>query len=284
MKRFALVMLGLLVACGAAHAGATARAVRKSAEASMLVSGHVQVNPDGTLKSYRIDAPEKLPAPVVALIDHNLPHWKFKLSAPSSRVVDSGMSLRVLARPEADHNYALSIEGASFDQARDPAQKITAEQRRPPAYPQVAIRERVSGTVYLLLQIGRDGTVHDAVAEQVNLDQYGTERQMERFRRVLADASLGAARHWQFRVPTAGPTANDPYWVVRVPVKYDLHRWGERPRARRYGEWQTYIPGPREAAPWASQRLLGEAPDALPDGALHQVGGGLQLDRGKAGS
>ena len=283
MKSFALVMLGSLVTCGAAHAGATARAVRKSAEASMLVTGHVQVNPDGTLNSYRLDAPEKLPAPVVALIAHNLPHWKFKLSGPSSHVVDSGMSLRVLARPEADHNYALSIEGASFDQARDPARKITAEQRRPPAYPHVAIQERVSGTVYLLLQIGRDGTVHDAVAEQVNLDQYGTERQMERFRRVFADASLDAARHWHFHVPTAGPTANDPYWVVRVPVKYNLHRWGERPRERSYGEWRTYIPGPRETAPWADRRLLSEAPDAMPDGALHQLGGGLRLDTGSSG-
>lgn len=283
MKRLALVLLGSLAAWGVAHAGATARAVRGTAEASMLVTGHVQVNPDGTLKSYRIDAPEKLPAPVVRLIANYLPHWKFKLSRPSDHVVDSGMSLRVLARPEADHNYALSIEGASFDQTRDPTQKVTAEQRSPPAYPQVAIRERVSGTVYLLLQIGRDGTVHDAVAEQVNLDQYGTEQQMERFRKVLAQASLSAARHWVFHVPSAGPTASDPYWVVRVPVNYSLRHWGELPHRPGYGEWRAYIPGPRDVAPWADRRLLSEAPDAMPDGALHELGGGLRLDTGKSG-
>lgn len=283
MKRLVLVLLGSLAACGAAHAGATARAVRKTAEASMLVTGHVQVNPDGTLKSYRIDAPEKLPAPVVQLIANNLPHWKFKLSGPSDHVVDSGMSLRVLARPEADHNYALSIEGTSFDQARDPAQKITVEQRKPPAYPLMAIKERISGTVYLLLQIGRDGKVRDLVAEQVNLDQYGTEQQMERFRRVLAESSLDAARHWVFHVPSAGPTANNPYWVVRVPVNYSLRRWGELPRKSGYGQWRAYIPGPREAAPWADRRLLSEAPDALPDGDLHEMGSGLRLDTGKSG-
>lgn len=283
MKRLALVLLGSLLACGAAHAGATARAVRKTAEASMLVTGHVQVNPDGTLKSYRIDAPEKLPAPVVRLIANNLPHWKFKLSGPSDHAVDSGMSLRVLARPEADHNYALSIEGASFDQARDPAQKITAGPRKPPAYPLMAIRERISGTVYLLLQIGRDGKVHDAVAEQVNLDQYGTEQQMQRFRRVLAEASLDAAKHWVYHVPTAGPTANNPYWVVRVPVNYRLNARGEEPHKLAYGEWRAYIPGPREAAPWADRRLLGEAPDAMPNGGLHELGGGLRLDTGKSG-
>lgn len=283
MKRFALAFLGSLMACGVVHANASPRAVRKTAEASMLVTGHVQVNPDGTLKSFRLDAPEKLPAPVVKLIADRLPHWKFTLSGPSNHVVDSGMSLRVLAQHQADGNYALSIEGASFDPSRDSAEKVVGENLAPPPYPWAAIRMRVSGTVYLLLQVGRDGKVQDAIAEQVNLDEYGSELEMQRCRKVLADASLLVARHWTFRVPTAGPKAADPYWVVRMPVHYNLNRSDESPRKPVYGEWKVYIPGPREAAPWADQRLLSEAPDTLPDGALHELGSGLRLDTGKSG-
>jgi hypothetical protein len=281
MKRMALALLIILMACGVVHANA--RGVRKTAEASMLVTGHVQVNPDGTLRSYSIDHADQLPEPVRQVIASNLPHWAFQLSGPSSKVVDSSMSLRVLAHPQADGNYALSIGGTTFDKPKNPAERITSKQQKPPSYPEGAVEARVSGTVYLLLQIGRDGTVRNAVAEQVNLDEYGTELQMKHFRELLANKSLHAARAWTFNVPSSGPTASAPYWVVRVPVNFHLNRRGEAPHEPSYGQWQVYIPGPREYAPWADQRLLSEAPDALPDGTLHELGTGLRLKTPQSG-
>jgi len=153
-----------------------------------------------------------------------------------------------------------------------------------PCYPEEAIRARVSGTAYLMLRIGRDGTVQEAIAEQVNLDQYGTPAQMARYRKLLADASIGAARQWTYSVPTRGKSAEDPYWVARVPVSFDLNDFNNPAPRRAYGNWRGYIPGPRQSPPWAPQTLLSEAPDALPEGGIDTGDGPLKLATPLTGS
>lgn len=275
MKHAALILLGSLVACGVAHADA--RAVRRTAEASMLVTGHVQVKPDGTMQGYTIDHWQALPAPVQALIGKLLPHWTFQPTGSDSQVVDSSMSLRVLARPQDDGSYKLTIAGSSFGGPPDPGEAVALLTRRAPIYPRGAAKAGVSGTVYLLVQVGRDGHVLDAIAEQVNLDQYGTELQMRYFRRLLADASLDAAHAWTFRIPTVGPRAGAPFWVARIPVHFNLGGEGGPGKDLAYGHWQRYIPGPREQAPWAGKRLAEGAPDAVPNGSTQTLGAGLRL-------
>ncbi|WP_109125336.1 energy transducer TonB [Dyella sp. C11] len=275
MKRWYLSMvwmsLGLLA--GVTHA----QSVKKTAEASMLVTGSIEVNPDGSLHGYTIDEQEKLPPVVVDVMNKSVPHWQFKLSSPTTQIVKTHMSVRLVAKPTGDGNYRVAVEGASFSDGGKNDANVSSKDRVSPKYPSLAVGARVSGTVYLLLRVGRSGTVEDAIAEQVNLEQYASRTDMDKFRKALADASLDAARQWTFNPPSQGSTVNDPYWVVRVPVAFSLNIGGMPLKDHRYGKWDAYIPGPRETAPWASKDLLAESPDALPDGALRTGNSGLVL-------
>lgn len=267
MKRIHIAWLcGWLLACTVGTV--TAENVRKTAEAGMLVTGFVEVNPDGSLHGYTLDKPEKLPPSVVEVVGKVVPTWEFELSGQAKDVVKSPMSLRVVARPMGEGQFKVIVQGASFGEHGDRSDVVTGKDRSPPQYPRLAIKARISGTAYLVLRIGRDGTVQDAIAEQVNLDQYGTAMEMEHYRQLLADASLDAARKWTFNPPTKGASVDDPYWVVRVPVSFSLHQFGTRPTEESYGSWHAYIPGPRQTPPWISKTLANESPDAMPDGAV----------------
>jgi len=274
MKRIHIAWLcGWLLACTIGTVAA--EDVRKTAEAGMLVTGSIEVNPDGSFHGYTLDQPEKLPPVVVSVIGQTLPTWKFDLSNAAAAVVTTRMSLRVVAKPIGEGNFQVGVQGATFggrDAQNGPREDVVhSKQMEQPHYPQAAIAARVSGTAYLVLRIGRDGTVQEVIAEQVNLDQYGTQPEMKRYRQWLADASLDVARHWTFNVPSRGSQVNDPFWVIRVPVNFSLGTMGTRPAETPYGSWHAYIPGPRETPPWISKTLANESPDALPDGA---VGGG----------
>lgn len=281
MKRLSAVWLSLWLLAGVANTAAakTAEDVHKTAEAGMVVTGTVEVNPNGSLHAYALDQPEKLPPVVVEVIGKTVNAWEFHLSAPTTEVVKSTMSLRVVAKPVADGNFKVAVEGASFGDQRPRGERDVSSKDRSavPRYPKAAIDARVSGTVYLLVRIGRDGTVQDAIAEQVNLDQYDRESSMDRYRKLLSDASLEAARRWTFNPPTQGDDANNPYWVVRVPVNFSLHAWGAPSTKLAYGHWDAYIPGPRQTAPWISRTLANEAPDAVSGEELRTGNARLQL-------
>jgi hypothetical protein len=265
---------------------ANAENVRKTAEASMLVTGVVEVNPDGSLHGFTLDHPEKLPAAVVDVVNKNIASWDFTLSSATTTVTRSKVSMRVLAKPLGNGDFSVSLAGASFgEDNRSTGEDVSFKTRWPtPRYPQLAVSARVSGTVYLLVRVGRDGTVQEAIAEQVNLEQYGSNNDMNLFRKALADASLQAARQWTYNPPTHGHEVDAPYWVVRVPVKFNLNGVTGPNRDQSYGHWNAYIPGPRQSAPWVSQALLSEAPDAVPDDALHTGNSGLRLTTALSGS
>jgi hypothetical protein len=275
MRRWHLV--GILLAMVSLTSTAVAQNVRKTAEGSMLVTGSVEVNPDGTLHGYSLDQAEKLPPEVVDVIGKNIATWEFKLSGATKEVVKAKMHLRVVAKPAGDGKYMVGIAGSSFGDSGEGTPSITAKDRLQPKYPQLAIASRVSGTVYLLLRVGRDGTVEDAIAEQVNLEQYATPMAMEKLRNAFAKASLDAARHWTYNLPTTGKTANDPYWVVRVPVAFYLNVNGSELVKHSYGRWDAYIPGPRQTAPWINKELASQSPDTTPDGSLATGNSPIQL-------
>jgi hypothetical protein len=261
--------------------------IRQVAEASMLVKGTIQINPDGTVNSYVLDRAEKLPPSVVALIQKNVPAWKFKLSATPAAVLKESMSVRVVAKPVDAKHDSISIIAATFgddDAAKE--ERIHYKTRQLPHYPRAAIEARVSGTVFLLMRIDRDGAVEDGFAEQVNLRNNGEQRVMDRYRTTLAGAALKAAREWTYDVPTQGKDADAPYWLVRVPISFDLHPFGgAQSPASEYGQWDIYVPGPKQDVPWVKDRtLLSEAPDAIPVGALQQLGTGPRLITALGGS
>jgi hypothetical protein len=280
MKRSVVVLLSLIFA-GAAFAAGPA-AVRKRVEASMLVTGIVQVAADGSVASYTLDKPEKLPPVVTDLIFKATATWHFKL-APVNGVVSpvtAKMTIRMLAKPIGDDNYSVSIAAANFGEYHASSDQISYKDRKPPSYPQEAVQSRVSGTVYLVMRVGRDGKVADIAVEQVNLDVVDSDNGMKHWRKVLGDASMKAARDWTYTIPTTGKFAHAPYYLTRVPVNYNLDIAGQI-KPDPYGKWVGYVPGPRESIPWMeSSQREGQAEkfnDALPDGGTYLVGSGLEL-------
>lgn len=280
MKRWLVGTLALAVA-GAVSAGGPG-AVRKQLEASMLLTGQIVVATDGHVASYELDHPEKIPADVATLIQNGTREWHFQPVLQDGKPVNAKarMNIRVVARRESadSTNYVARISGATFGEYDAQSNtEITYAERKPPTYPQAAASARVSGTVYLILRIDHDGHVVDATAEQVNLGVVAGENDMKVWRNVLAGPSVAVAKRWTFRPPTAGPHANDPFYVVRVPIVYNLRQDGRLLNGG-YGEWQVYVPGPKQTVAWANDKADGNhSVDAIPDGQLALVGTGLQL-------
>lgn len=270
--------MALMFAPPAFAAGKGPGAVRKQAEMSMVVTGQVRIAADGRVEGVRIDRESEIPTAVADLIRQNVPQWRFEPLASPGAVVDADtpMNLRVVARrlyEQAGEAFELRVGSAHFGRD-EPSHLPRQAQMRPPAYPEQAARSNVSGLVYVVARIGRDGRVEDAFAEQINLHAVGSETQMKRFREQLARSTLATARQWQFAPPTQGPYAGEASWLVRVPVAYQLER--DRPTA--YGQWDIYIPGPRQRAPWVdADRDTTAGVDAFGDERLQSVGRGRRL-------
>ncbi|TWT22587.1 hypothetical protein FQY83_06120 [Luteimonas marina] len=278
--------MGLLLAL--VGAGAFAKKpveIPEQAELSMLVTGMVLVEPDGSVSGWEIDQREKLPDFVVNLIENSAPVWRFEpvLVDGQPRKAKALMSLRVVANRLDEGNYRIAIQSGYFgkDAISDPRERwrqtasdeIRSLKLAPPKYPMDALVEGVRGTVYLVVRVNRQGAVADVAVEQVDLRVIGTERQMNAMRNTLAKPALVAARRWTFEVPTTGESADNEYWSVRVPVDYQFA--GEK---QKYGEWQAYIPGPRQEVPWVGEDPdSGESPDAMVAGGVYEVGKGLKL-------
>jgi hypothetical protein len=269
---------GLLA--GTAFAAGPA-AVRKQVEASLLVTGRIQVDTAGKVSGYTLDQKEKLPPAVVSMVDKAVPTWQFKPVLINGKVanVATDMSIRLVAKKVDNDNYAVAIRSAGFgDRSGNPQERVREQDMSPPNYPEAAARSGVTGTVYLLLKTGRDGKVIDAVAEQVNLQVIADDASMNRWRRMLEDASLWRARRWAFIPPTEGDDAKAEFWVVRVPVVYSL---ADDPRGyaqRTYGRWEAYVPGPRKPNPWKEdEEGAGFSPDTLAPGGAYLAGSGLKL-------
>lgn len=281
-----LTVLGLTLSGAALAAGPSE--VRKQIEASMLLTGTVVVAPDGNVRDYFIDNSDKVPAAVLDIVRKTTAHWLFApvMVGNSAVAAKAKMSLRVVATPAGGENYSLAVSGANFGDAAsgDGYQKLPeGSKRQTPAYPRDALEAHVSGTAYLLLRLDGKGHVEDAAAEQVNLDVVGSDQEMQHWRGVLARASLVAARRWILPPPPDSPLV-EGHWLARVPVVYTLRGWGVPP-PRSYGEWQAYVPGPRQLPAWAlADDMLSASADAIPDEGVFDASGKFRLitppDRG----
>lgn len=252
MKR---IMLGLccLLLSGTVLA-ATAISIRERAVGSMLVTGWIEVAPTGKVANYDLDQSSKLPPVVVKLIGQTLSGLAFQPVEIAGKAViaKARMSLRVIADPVGDGNYQVKITGTQFGMPANATSVTTDEisykHRIEPTYPQEAVWHDVSGTVYVLAMVNRQGEVEHALAQQVDLRVVGNDDQMKRFRQLLALAAVKAVKHWTFNTPTTGPRAAQPYWLGRVPITFVLNN-----RTPAYGQWDVYVPGPIETADWVQQ-------------------------------
>ena len=288
MKRTTLAWLLAIASCGlpalaatkaeTAAAAAAARAdALKQAEASMVVTGRISIDPSGRVTGYLIDRRSKVPTGVVAMIERYVPHWAFEpVQKDGSPVLATAtMWLRIVARKTDDTHYQIGIRNAAFG---DPAAEIergsylTKARMDPPSYPGIAYGAGASGTVYLRLKIDRSGHVADEIAEQVNLRTTGTPEQMQQWRDALAKSTLQAAAKWTFHPPTTGKEASRDYWDAVVPVIYRMDEG-----LAKYGEWEAYLPGAKQVVPWADPDDTGRSSDAFSDGSLHLAGSGLRL-------
>lgn len=280
MNRILALMLGLLVAFASHAAGP--RAVRKTVESSMLVTGWVLIATDGSISKLELDEPDKLPTGVLSLVEQAGASWRFEplLIDGVARKARARMSLRIAAKKIDAERYEVGIRSGYFgEEAMTPEERLARGDSikpiamKPPIYPEIAWKVGARGTVYVVLKIGREGTVQELFAEQVNLQVIGSENEMDRMRDMLAKSALNAARKWTFQLPAVGENAKKETWVVRVPVDFQFHGY-QRPS---YGQWDSYVPGPTRRAPWNTGFDSAQSPDAMIAGVLYDARYSLRL-------
>ncbi|WP_017461588.1 energy transducer TonB [Dyella ginsengisoli] len=272
MKKIMFAAL-LALTAAAAYAGPT-----KNLESSAVVDGTIVLAKDGSVQLATVEHPEKYGQPIADLVRKVALTWHFDpvLRDGQPVLAKASMHVRVILTKNADGNFTARIKGATFGGSNEdtPDNLYSANQKTiAPHYPMAAIKARVQGSVYLALHIDREGHVTDAVAEQVNLENTGPDGVLRKYRKLMAQASLDAARRWTYRVPTTGRLASQDSWTVHVPIVYTLNESGA-PRVDRV--WRTYVPGPYTPAPWVDKPSMATA-DALADDGSYTEGAGPVL-------
>lgn len=277
MRRL-LLLCALLVFGTPAFAGKGPGAVRKQVESALYVTGTIDVTPAGAVVGYALDQPEKLPKGIVDMAARLLPQWTFEPIALQDKTASrSKMNLLFVGKKLDDGRYSVELRSATFSGANANANEsvdVPRTGRRLPTYPSSLIDAGVTGTVFLIVKIGRDGKVIAIEASHVNLRVIGHEADMQQWRNLLARQSIAAVKQWTFVPPTSGPEADKPYWIGTLPLNFVLAAQ-ERPV---YGKWQTYVAGPKALIPWRDEALVTEGnTDALTPNSFHAAGSGRRL-------
>ena len=208
MVRMWLLGLWALTALVAMPAIAQDRAeVLRKAEIGMVVTGFVEIEPDGSVSSHEITGRGELPDYVVAMVDEAAATWRFEPIEQDGVPVRARtqMSLRLVAQALGEgEEFVVRIDNGSFG-GYDPEDtgRVVAKRMTPPQYPLEMLTRMAEGTVYLLVKVGRDGRVQDLAVERVNLGQYAVEGEMEQRRRPRAG-------QWMAYIP--GPALPVPEW------------------------------------------------------------------------
>ena len=224
MKKTWIVVL-LIAMCPSLAIAAKRSEIRKQIESSLLVKGTIETNRDGSVGALVIDDPEKFPEGVVDYVQKQVFAWKFEPVLVAGKPVHarSLMSVRVVAKMIDKDSYSITIRSAKFDgEAPKEGEALSSKVQTPPSYPKSVAMSGASGTVYVVLKVGKDGRVIDAVVEQVNLKTIGTEEKMDSWRSALADAALKASRDWTYDTPVRGPLVDREFWSTRVPIDFRI--------------------------------------------------------------
>lgn len=253
----------------------TARAVRKHVEYSMPLTGKINVEPDGSVSAVVLDQ-EELPDALSDFVRSSAARWRFepvKNEEGEAIAVRAPMRLRLVARTVEGGDFEVAIRSTDFSSSYDPNDETTVRcrEQQPPRYPQNAARAMVGADTYVAVKVGRDGRVEDVATRQVNLHAIASERSMKNWRKKFAISSEKTIRDWTFRVPTEGPIADKPYWVVTVPVSYRIKVDPAQTATGKLGKWEAYVPGPVQPISWMDSKdpSRTSTPDALAEGGVY---------------
>lgn len=240
-------------------------ASRRQIEVSMAVTGEITVSEHGSVLEHTLDKMDALPPGVAAFLQRQIPAWEFKPLQHDGAPVRARNKMRVLlvAEKQDDGSFKMRVQAASFSAFRT-AEGSSSDNGRmmPPRYPSAMARAGASGSVYLILKVGRDGRVEEAIAEQVNLRVLAPAPEMTRMRKSFAASALEAAHGWSFTPPSQVESGAAAYWTMRVPVDYTMGT------EVKYGRWVAYVPGPRTTADWVDAELTKGSPEALESGMV----------------
>ncbi|WP_052108304.1 hypothetical protein [Aerolutibacter daejeonensis] len=245
--------------------------VRKQIEASMVLTGTIEIDASGQVVDYQLDQPDKVDPGALQVLRGSVAHWRFEPVIRDGRAVParSRMSARLVARKRDDGNFQAMVTDADFPGMPEPgAVAITGKNLVRPAFPDRPLRDGVSAMAYVVVKVGANGLVEEAAVEQINLAGVANESKMASWRESFANASLKAARASTFTMPTAGEQLGQSM-AVRIPYAYQID--GGVLIDKSYGQWVAYVPGPRQPVPW----LLGVhagSPDLVAANSLQPLG------------
>ncbi|RYZ73911.1 MAG: hypothetical protein EOP91_03890 [Lysobacteraceae bacterium] len=255
-------LLCVMILLAATATASEVAALRKQVVASMRLTGTLAIDAEGSVTGYAIDQPGRVPPEVLGHLARNVPRWKLVQAPAAGEATSLPFSVRVMAAPREAGLFELSLVGATIRGKRGPGEEVVVRGGlRRPEYPRAVARlAKVTGTVYVVLKVGRRGAVEDLVIEQVNLDFVGEPAQVAQVQAEFAAQAAAAARHWKFKLPVAGALAAEPFLTVRVPVRYVADM------LPRYGQWEYYLPGPRRVAPWMQEDIaVGAGEEGVPE-------------------
>ena len=246
----------------------------KTLEASMVLTGTVDIEADGSVSGYAVDKAGQVPDYVRDIIERQARAWKFEPTVVDGVpvAVRSPMTVRMLARPINDEEMEVVIAGASFGSPEGTRPAPAVERRVRPKYPNGPLYAGIEADVYVVLMVGADGAVLDTAVEQVNLRTLEGGRRAAAMRQELADAAVRGLRAWRFAPMDPDEAAERGYWLARIPVAFHIKRDGPG-----YGEWAPYFPGERLARPQWHPDSSDESADAMVAGAVQQLGTGPKL-------
>lgn len=235
MKFFFAGLLGLVISAASPHYAHAAPP--PNAQLSMLVAGKISVSPEGKVIDFSLEETDKLPPPVVKLLSQEIPKWLFEPPTRDGKAValTTSMTLRVVSRSIANKKHSLELGSATFGDSGS-NEVLRSRHQTMPKYPDAAIRAHVSGTVYLVVNINKEGHVQNIAAQQVNLLVKRPPDAAKRYRHMLAQATIDTARKWRFGMPTTGKLAGRDHWIIRIPIKYALPPYGSEIESE-FGRW-----------------------------------------------
>ena len=258
------LMLIVLAFAGVLHA-----AEPPPAEFSMTAPGDLEIGPDGTVRSWKMDS-HKLGDVVEDLLQKNIAQWRFEPVLVDGRpvIAKTRMTVEIDALPR-DGGYVMKVSHVYFGGAQSRSDNV------PPHYPKNAIRSQLGARVMLAAKLDAQGNVVDVHPYQTSLSQAGSEAQANRWRKTFEQASISAVSKWKFQPGesiggvTVGSTIMVPitFAVTSSPAQKSLDN-----------RWLRYVPGPISPAPWADEKSVAQLDlDGLGEGQAASIDSRFKL-------